>query len=643
MEHRLPGYNLEYMSRISTLRSSFVAAVVVSAMLAVLGTPGFAKKTADAQMIPCSSVSNSSDSSAKAYNCEASKKDLKNAKKAFSRAVRLQNEKHWNEAFEEFKTAAELAPRNVDYLTAREMARQQLVYDHVEQGNTDISKGKQVEALAEFRHALDLDPTNDFAQQRMKDALSEWAPKTTNKTSVVEDSGELRAMPKAESLDFSFRGDSHNLLTQVSSAYGITAILDDSVASRHIRFDMEHVNFYDAMRAACDVTKTFWVPLGMRQILLAADTPENHRQFDRMALRAFYLPGVTTQAEMTEIMNTLRSVFEIRYITSQLSTSTLVVRAPQRTLDAATKILEGLDNLRPQVLLDIKLYEVNHMYTRNLGLQIPTQFNLFNIPVGALAALGGKNIQDLVNQLISGGSINQANSQSISALLAQLSSQQSSIFSQPLATFGGGLTLMGLSLGSGIGQMSLNESSVKTLEHVTLRASQESDATFRAGSRIPILNASFAPVFNSSAISQVLQNQSFQAPFPSFNYEDIGLTLKAKPHISTNLDVTLQLEMQFRTLAGQSENGIPVIANREYKGSITLVNGEPAVIAGSVTQSEQRSLSGIPGFGKVPLLNKALVNNSKEEDSDELLLVITPHVVSRDSHDDNAAVWLPRN
>ena len=641
MEHRLPGYNLEYMSRISTLRSSFVAAVVVAAMLAVLGTPGFAKKTADAQMIPCSSVSNSSDSSAKAYNCEASKKDLKNAKKAFSRAVRLQNEKHWNEAFEEFKTAAELAPRNVDYLTAREMARQQLVYDHVEQGNTDISKGKQVEALAEFRHALDLDPTNDFAQQRMKDALSEWAPKTTNKTSVVEDSGELRAMPKA--LDFSFRGDSHNLLTQVSSAYGITAILDDSVASRHIRFDMEHVNFYDAMRAACDVTKTFWVPLGMRQILLAADTPENHRQFDRMALRAFYLPGVTTQAEMTEIMNTLRSVFEIRYITSQLSTSTLVVRAPQRTLDAATKILEGLDNLRPQVLLDIKLYEVNHMYTRNLGLQIPTQFNLFNIPVGALAALGGKNIQDLVNQLISGGSINQANSQSISALLAQLSSQQSSIFSQPLATFGGGLTLMGLSLGSGIGQMSLNESSVKTLEHVTLRASQESDATFRAGSRIPILNASFAPVFNSSAISQVLQNQSFQAPFPSFNYEDIGLTLKAKPHISTNLDVTLQLEMQFRTLAGQSENGIPVIANREYKGSITLVNGEPAVIAGSVTQSEQRSLSGIPGFGKVPLLNKALVNNSKEEDSDELLLVITPHVVSRDSHDDNAAVWLPRN
>ena len=49
------------------------------------------------------------------------------------------------------------------------------------------------------------------------------------------------------------------------------------------------------------------------------------------------------------------------------------------------------------------------------------------------------------------------------------------------------------------------------------------------GSRYPILNASFAPVFNTPAISQVLQNGSFQAPFPSFTYEDLGLTFKVKP------------------------------------------------------------------------------------------------------------------
>src|SRR5438552_8302132 len=143
-----------------------------------------------------------------------------------------------------------------------------------------------------------------------------------------------------------------------------------------------------------------------------------------------------------------------------------------------------------------------------MGLHIPNTFELFNIPAGALAALGGQNIQDLINQLIANGGINQANNTAISALLAQLQNQQSqqnSIFSQPLATFGGGKTLTGVSLDQVSAQLSLNQSSIKTLDHAMLRASQGNDATFRIGSRFPILNASFAPVFNTPAISRVLQ------------------------------------------------------------------------------------------------------------------------------------------
>jgi general secretion pathway protein D len=125
-------------------------------------------------------------------------------------------------------------------------------------------------------------------------------------------------------------------------------------------------------------------------------------------------------------------------------------------------------------------------------------------------------------------------------------------------------------------QLSLNESWLKTLEHASLRASQGTDANFRMGSRYPILNATFSPIFNNAAISQVIQNNSFQAAFPSFNYEDLGLTIKAKPTISSSNDVTLQLEMNLRALAGQSFNGVPVIGNREYKGTISLADvGSP--------------------------------------------------------------------
>jgi len=286
------------------------------------------------------------------------------------------------------------------------------------------------------------------------------------------------------------------------------------------------------------------------------------------------------------------------------------------------------------------VYEINHTLMRNMGLQIPNQFNLFNIPVAALVALGGQNIQDLINQLISSGGINQANSTAISALLAQLQGQQNSIFSQPLATFGNGLTLMGLSLGTAGAQLALNQSSVQHVQDASLRVSQGNEATFRVGTRYPILNASFAPIFNSTAISQVIQNNSFQAPFPSFSYEDLGLNIKAKPVLSGDA-ISLHLEMQLRTLGGQSLNGVPIISNKEFQGTITLMEGEPAVVAGAVTRSEQRTLTGLPGFGAVPGLNQVMTSNSKQEEDDELIVVITPRVVARSEHDQDAVVYLP--
>lgn len=576
-----------------------------------------------------------------AASCNPSKKDLKAARSAFARAVKLQEKGHPSEAMEEFETAARLAPRNPEYVTAREVARQHLVYNQLTNGNKALLEKRPVEAIAAFRNAAELDPNNEFAQQRLKDAAAEWAPAPTKRAVVAEDHGEVHVVPRTNRSEFHIKGDTRTMFTQVAAAYGISVMFDDSVPSKRVRFDIDSVDFDTAIRAATAVTRTFWVPLDTKQILVANDTTEAHRQYDRMGLRTFYVSGASTPQELTDVVNLFRTMFEVRFITPQPQNSSVVVRAPIRVLDTATKFLEGLDSSRPQVVLDVNVYQISNTYARNLGLQIPNTFQLFNIPVGALAALGGKNIQDLINQLIANGGINQANSQQLSALLAQLQGQQNSIFAQPLATFGSGLTLMGLSLGTLGAQLSLNESSSKTLEHATLRASQGNDVTFRLGTRYPILNASFAPVFNTPAISQVIQNNSFQAPFPSFSYEDLGLTLKAKPSITGNT-VALQMEMGFRTLLGASLNGVPIIANREYKGSINLLDGEPAVVAGSISRTDQTSMNGIPGLGKLPGLNKIATSNTKQENEDELLLVITPHIVATREQASRGEVWLEK-
>jgi type II secretory pathway component GspD/PulD (secretin) len=361
-----------------------------------------------------------------------------------------------------------------------------------------------------------------------------------------------------------------------------------------------------------------------------------------MGLRTFYIPAGNPATELNELMNSLRTLFEFKFVSLNAASSTITLRGPKAALDEATQFLGQLNTTRPEVMFDLKVFQVSHTYTKNIGLHVPDQFNLFNIPVAALAAVGGQNIQDLINQLVASGGINQAGNQSIAALLAQLQGQQNSIFSQPLATFGGGLTLMGLSLDQLAGVLSMNESSVRSLDHVHLRASQEKEATFKLGSRYPILNASFAPIFNNAAISKVIGNQSFTAPFPSVNYEDIGLTLKAKPLVHNNSDVAVELEIQFRTLGTTSSNGVPVISNREYKGGILLKDGEPAAIAGMITQIDQKSLSGLPAFSNIPGLGVLTSQNSKQNEDDELLILITPFVIRGPERTEAPEIWMSK-
>jgi general secretion pathway protein D len=573
-------------------------------------------------------------------NCVVSKKDLKRARLAFQRALKLESGNHLDEAFAQFDEALRLVPHDTQFLTHRELVKAQLVFNHTEQGNALLAAGQPAPAAAEFKRALELDSGNSFAQQRLADALQQSAPPSTPVIPTTwTDMGEIHLEPKNDRATFHYRGDVHGLFGELASAYGVTVKFDDSVTPRPVRFFVDDVDFFTALRLACEVSKTMWSALDAHQLLVAADSAENHKQFDRMSLGTFTLPSHTTPQEATEIVTTMRTMFDLHFVSSGQTAGTVEVRAPQAVTGALTRLMEQLSTERPQVVLDLTVYQISHNLARNIGLHIPDQFNLFNIPAGALAALGGQNIQQLINQLISSGGINQANSTSLSALLAQLGSQQTSVFSQPLATFGGGLTLMGLSVDQLAFRLSVNESWAQSLDHLTLRTSQGNEANFHLGTRYPIVNATYAPIFNSSAISKVLGNQSYIPPVPSVSYEDLGLNLKAKPTVHGNGDVSIQLTLQVRSLTGSTTNGQPIISNREYQGSINLKDGEPAAVAGQVSLTEQRSLSGIPGLGQIPGLNQVMVSNSKSEQNDELLIVITPYVLSNTTRS-TEEIWI---
>jgi general secretion pathway protein D len=579
-----------------------------------------------------------------AVNCAPTKNDLKEAHNAFKLGLKFKDQQRLEEAFHRFDQAAHLAPQNAQYVTARDLLRAQLVFNHVERGNQFLVQYLNTQAAAEFRAAIELDPDNTYARQQFAESRRDSTP---NPPLVVlppqpELAGELHLEPKADHSGFHYRGDLRGLYNEISKTYGVSAQFDDSMPTRQVRFYVDDLDFFTAMRLAGEVGKTMWTPLSPKQFLVAADTPDNHKRLDHMLLETFPLPPHSSQQDVTDIMNLLRTVFDLKTITQGQSLETIEIRATAPVLAACSQLLAQFSNERPQVVLDVHIYQIDHQFMRNIGLQVPNTFNLYNIPAAAIAGLlasaGGQNLSSLINQLISSGGINQAGSSALSGLLAQLQGSNG-IFSQPLATFGGGLTFMGLSLGQLNANLAVNESWARSLENVTLRTGTGVEATLHVGERYPIQNASFAPIYNSPQISAVLGNNSYAAPFPSISYEDLGLNMKVKPVVQGNGSVSMHLELQVRSLTGDSSNGVPVISNREFQGGINLVDGEPSVVAGQVSVSDTLAMTGIPGLGAIPGLNQVISNNTKQEEDDELMIIVTPHVISNTIHD-TPEIWI---
>lgn len=158
--------------------------------------------------------------------CPPSSRDLKQAHTDFTQGKKFQEQQHLEEAFVKFDEAARLAPQDGKVFEARELVKARLVYQHTAQGDALMANGGPELAVAEFRAALDLDPDNSYIQERLGDSLRNSTPLDKNAPDnvpeLLSESAEIHLQPKPEHATFHFEGDSRELLTQLTSAYGVT-------------------------------------------------------------------------------------------------------------------------------------------------------------------------------------------------------------------------------------------------------------------------------------------------------------------------------------------------------------------------------------------------------------------------------------
>ncbi len=192
-------------------------------------------------------------------SCQASKGDLKAARKAYDKGVKLEERQQPEEALARFEEATQLAPQDVKFLTAREVVKAQLVFHHIERGNVLMLADARMRAAAEFRAALDLDSDNEFARERLDEATRSIAPALPFTSGVqVQDSGEIHLEPQDGRATFHYTGDVRGLFEELSAAFGVKSQFDDSVQARQVRFNVDDVDFFTALKLACEVSKTMW-------------------------------------------------------------------------------------------------------------------------------------------------------------------------------------------------------------------------------------------------------------------------------------------------------------------------------------------------------------------------------------------------
>jgi len=394
----------------------------------------------------------------------------------------------------------------------------------------------------------------------------------------------LNAAPGVK--DFNLRVNAKTLFETVAHAYGLDCVFDgDYKAAETIRFQMDQVDYREALHALEAVTESFLVPISGRIFMVVKDTAQKRKEEEPFAVVIVPLPEPTTQQDLTAMVTAVQQACGIQKVAWDSHANIVLLRDSVSKVLAAQQIFKDLLYPRPQILLDMDFIEITDSKSLNYGLPLQSSF-----PLASFSTFM-QNVPQLA--------------QNISGMLR----------------FGGGAALIGI----GIANLQLVASLTNANSHLLLHASARSidgqPATIHVGQKYPILTAGYFGPSNFSG-------PGAYTPPPSFTFEDLGLSLKATPHVHGQDEVTLSVEAEFKVLGGSASNGIPIISNRSLKSDVTLKMGEWAEVAGLIDDEDARSIAGIAGLAGIPVIGPLTSNVTRTSSTDRVLVLLRPTLLT---------------
>jgi general secretion pathway protein D len=116
----------------------------------------------------------------------------------------------------------------------------------------------------------------------------------------------------------------------------------------------------------------------------------------------------------------------------------------------------------------------------------------------------------------------------------------------------------------------------------------------------------------------------------SFQYLETGILLAVTPRINSGGLVTLEVNQEVSVPASDATaaNPNPTVNSRSAQTTVVVASGESIVLGGLIREDNGRTSAGLPLLSKIPILGAAFGTQGFRRTRTELVLVITPRIVS---------------
>lgn len=288
-------------------------------------------------------------------------------------------------------------------------------------------------------------------------------------------------------------------------------------------------------------------------------------------------------------------------ISPEPGTNALIVTASPEEHQAIGQVIADLDRPRRQILVEGLIVEMSSDRMRELGLEWRLTDALSD---SEYRGLGGTNLP------LDGstGALQETAANPLSAPPGLALGLAKGTISY------GGVEFINL---AALARAMEGQSGVNILSTPHLLTLDNEEAEIIVGEERPFLKSS--------------QTTDTGAVVKTYEFKDIGLTMRILPRITGESAITLRIFQEIRDFVAESDLGAVTSTKRQAKTVVRVADGQIAAIGGLLKESRIDRRSQVPCLGAIPGLGYLFRSSRDSRTKTNLLIFITPHLIDDDS------------